>query len=393
MLYLLILTFLLFLSYQYDLKETKVNKDFWYNFMLVVFILTAGLRYRLGLDTPNYIFGFYHIYPPIEKFSFKDYPIGNDPLWVLFNSLVKSCGGRFYHLQLIHAAFVNILVFKYIKKHSVYIFTCLFFYAICCYTNYNMQIMRGSLSIVICLFANDYVLEKKWLKGYALYGIALLCHAQTIVLFIMPFLMFMRLNIKGVLCLIIAYALGIIIQNIVGDYLFLLEASEDMSNKVERYMDSDIYGEMNDNFRSWFVRYLYDFIYAIFALWFIKHKDNSSTVLRLEPLVMVGLAVLMIQANLQIFFRYVDYFRIYFALFYAELFIVFAKNVLKMPKLTAHIIVLLLFVPYFFLANYLKASVFEQYYPYSSVIEKEVYDKRESFYRIQNRPGPKEEEF
>lgn len=393
MLYLLILAFLLFLSFRYDLMETEVNKDFWYYSMLVIFILVAGLRYRLGLDTPNYIYGYYHIYPTIDKFSFADYPIGTDPIWVLFNSIVKSIGGRFYHLQLIHATFINVLIFKYIKRHSTYIFTCLFFYALCCFTNYNMQIMRGSLSIVICLFANDYILERKWLKGYVLYVIALLCHAQTIVLFIMPLLMFMRLNFKGVLCLMIAYALGIIIQNIVGDYLFLLEASEDMSNKVERYMDSDIYGEMNDNYRSWFVRYLYDVFYAAFALWFIKHKNKSSNVLRLEPIIMVGLAVLMVQANLQIFFRYVDYFRIYFVLFYAELFVFCAKSVLKMPKVIAYVTMLVLFVPYFFLANYLKAGVFEQYYPYSSVIEKGVNEKREIFYRIQNRPGPRDDEY
>lgn len=393
MLYLSVFILLLYLSFRYDLMGSKINKDFWYVFMLVVFILIAGLRYRIGFDTPNYLYSFYHIYPSFEKFSFSDYPIGNDPIWVFLNSIVKSMGGRFYHVQLIHAAFINILIFKYIKKHSAYIFTCLFFYAYCCYLNYNMQIMRGSLSIVICLFANDYILDKKWLKGYALYGLALLCHTQTLVIFILPLFMFMRLNIKGCLLIVLAFVLGKFIQSSFGDYLFLLEEFGDAANKAESYMDSDVYGEMNDNFKSWFVRFLYDFIYAIFALWFLKYKNKNSNILCLEPFVMVGLAVLMIQANLQIIYRYVDYFRIYFILFYAELFIVFAKKVLKMPKITAFFMMLVLFSPYIFLAGYLRKDSFEQYYPYSSVIEKDRYEKRELFYRRYDRAGFKNDEY
>ena len=393
MLYLSILLLLLYLSYRYDMMEAEVNKEFWYYSMLVVFILVAGLRYRIGFDTPDYLFSFYHVHPVIDNLSLTDYSIGKDPIWVFLNSIVKSTGGRFYHVQLIHATFINILIFKYIKKHSSFIFTCLFFYAYCCYMNYNMQIMRGSLSIVICLFANDYILDKKWLKGYALYGIALLCHTQTLALFIMPLFMFMRLNIKGCLLLVFAFVVGKVIQNNFGEYLFLLEGVGDATNKIEDYMNSDVYGEMSDSYKSWFVRFLYDFIYAFFALWFLKNKNNSSNLLRLEPLVMVGLAVLMIQANLQIFFRYVDYFRIYFVLFYAELFIVFAKNVLKMPQLTAHIAALILFIPYLFLSMYLKTSTFEQYSPYSSVIEKDRCEKRELFYRRYSRAGLNDEEY
>ena len=173
--------------------------------MLFVFILLSGLRWRLGVDTTGYLYNFYHEYPTLNKFSLEDYSLFSSPLFVLLNSFVLTLGGRFYVVQLIHASFVNILIFKYIKKHTQYLFICLFFYAVVAYSKYNMEIMKGSMSIVICLFANDYILEKKWVKGYILYFIALLFHAQTILLFFIPFLFSLRLNIKGLLVLICAF--------------------------------------------------------------------------------------------------------------------------------------------------------------------------------------------
>lgn len=393
MLYALIFILLIYLSFRYDMMDSKVNKDFWYVVMLIIFILVAGLRYRLGEDTPNYIHSFYHLHPTLDKFSFEDYPIGKDPLWALLNSIVKSLGGRFYHVQLIHATFINILLFKYIKKHSSYIFTCLIFYAFCCYTNYNMQIMRGSLSVVLCLYANDYILEKKWVKGYLLFLVALLCHAQTILMFFLPLLFFIRLDLKGLLILIVSFFVGIIIQEQLGDYLFLLEASEDMAKKAQMYSELEEYGGQAGNFNFMLVRFIPDIVYTLVALWFVKQKNKISSLLFLEPLVMIGLVFLVLQINLQIAYRFVDYYRIYFVMFFSELFIAFAKKNIKMPKETAYVVMIAIFLPYFSLMSYWRAAVFEQYYPYSSVFDMEKSPKREILYMKDDRWGPRSDEF
>lgn len=392
MLYISIFIILLYLSFRYDLMGAKTFKDFWYVFMLVVFILVAGLRYRLGEDTPNYLWGFYHKYPPLEKFSLSDFSIGSDPLWVLLNSIVKSIGGRFYHVQLIHATIINVLIFKYIKKHSSYIFTCLLFYAFCCYTNYNMQIMRASLSVVLCLFGNDYVLERKWFKGYVLYGIALFCHAQTILIFVLPFLFFMRLNAKGMLLLIFAFVAGKILQDSLGDYVFLLEDSDEIADKAEMYANSDDYGQ-GKSFKWLLLRYIMDIPYALLSLWYVKHKLKNRHLLRFEPFIMLGLLFLFVQFNFQIAYRFVDYYRIYFVLFFAEFFIGCAKCYLRMPIITAFVVMLLMFVPYVFIMGWGRSGSFDQYYPYSSVIERSKSADREKLYRSERRHGPRSDEY
>ena len=393
MLYLSVFVILFYLSFRYDLMGSKTNKDFWYIFMLVVFILIAGLRYRLGEDTPNYLWSFYHKHPSLDKITLSDLSIGNDPFWVLMNSIVKSLGGRFYHVQLIQASFINILIFKYIKKHSSYIFTCLLFYAFTCYTAYNMQIMRASFSIVLCLFANDYFIDKKWIKGYCLILVGFFFHVQTIVMFMMPLLLFMRLNTKGIILLLLGFVAGRILQEAIGDYIFLLEDSEQITDKVEKYTESDYYGTQSDNVNNLLVRFFYDVIYGLLSLWVVKVKIKNYQLLRLEPFVMLGLFFLMVQINFQIVYRFVAYYRIYFVLFYSELFIGFAKKYLRMPCITAYIMMILFFVPYIVLSGYMKKQAFDQYYPYSSVLDKSTTPERQALYRKENRYGKRENEY
>ena len=254
MIYLLTLLLLLAFIIRFDINGKKLYHDECYLLMLVIFILIAGLRWRLMMDTPNYIYNFYHVYPSLKEFSFKDYPIGKDPFYVLINSLVISLGGRFFWVQLIEATFVNTLVFKYFKKHCNYIFTCLFFYAITCYFGYSMETMRASFTFVICLFANDYILEKKWIKGYLLLLLAILFHAQAIVMLVVPVLFFLRFNKLGLFACIAAFFLGYLIQKGIGDYLNLLELTDNISEKASRYAESDKYGTQGGNLNFFIVR-------------------------------------------------------------------------------------------------------------------------------------------
>ena len=142
----------------------------------------------MGVDTPAYIDSYFNATEPLHKISFSELSFGGKPLWYLLNSFVKMCGGHFYIVQLIHATFVNLLLFIYFKRHSLYIFTCLFFYFIHGFTNMNMEEMKASMSIVVFLFANDFFLEGKRIKAGALYLVSILFHLQAIILLITPFL-------------------------------------------------------------------------------------------------------------------------------------------------------------------------------------------------------------
>lgn len=381
MIYIAVLILLLLLSIYYDINGKIKGKKFWYRFMLVVFILIAGLRWRLGIDTPNYIMHFYYDYPTLDDFSFEDYGLGKDPLFALINSVAKTFGGRFYIVQLIQATIVNTLIFKYIKKHSKYIFTCILFYFASFYSEYNMEIMRGSLSIVICLFANDYILDKKWLKGYLLYFLALMFHLQTLILFVLPLLFFMRLNKTGIAILVGAFLVAGILNILIGDYLSLLEkVSEVGANKAENYMSSG-YGEQSHNLKYIIVMYIPDIFYSILSLYYIKKKDSHNPLLKLEPLLLLGVMFMIMRLNLAIAYRFVDYYRVYFLLFESELLIsLLKKGNYRLDKAVICARTLIIFVPLFFYIGFEKYRRCPQYFPYSSVIERKIDKDRELFY-------------
>ena len=54
MIYLLLLFLLLYLSYRYDYRKNIAYFDASYYLILILFILLAGFRFRIGVDTIRY---------------------------------------------------------------------------------------------------------------------------------------------------------------------------------------------------------------------------------------------------------------------------------------------------------------------------------------------------
>lgn len=299
-------------------------------------------------------------------------------------------------VQLIHATFVNGLIFKYIRRHSPYIFTCVFFYAIMEFLYYNTQIMRGSMSIVICLYANDYFLGRKWLKGYLLLVIAMMFHAQTVLMFIMPFLFFLRFNLKGLIVLCAAFAIGQFAGMLLNDYAELLMSDENTSigDKAMMYANSDIYS--NEMGLKWIIWTMCPRItYLFLTLWYLKRYDSSNGLLRLEPMFMLFCFFMMIQAGFNIAYRYVAYYTVYAAILYAYGFVTLAKSVSFTPAL-AYVRAFVLFLPIFYIICRGKIRDKEEhvkYFPYSSVIEKSIDPDREKLYKYLDRPSAHPNEY
>ena len=396
MIYLVVLLLLLLLSFRYDILENERGRDGCYLIVLFIFILVSGLRYRIGTDTTSYLYSFYHVRPALEDFSFKDYPVGKDPFFTLMNSAVKSLGGRFYMVQLIHATFVNGLIFRYIRRHSPYIFTCVFFYAIMEFLYYNTQIMRGSMSIVICLYANDYFLGRKWLKGYLLLVVALLFHYQTLVMFVMPILFFLRSDFKSMIVLAVAFVIGQFAGLLLNDYAELLMSDENTSigDKAMMYANSDKYN--NEMGLKWIIMTMCPrFIYLFLILWYLKRHDSSNSLLRLEPMFMLFCLFMLIQAGLVIAYRYVAYYTVYVAILYAYGFVTLAKSA-RFSKALSYVRAFVLFIPILLVICRGKILIKEEhvkYFPYSSVIEKSIDSDRENLYKFLGRPPANPNEY
>lgn len=378
MIYNIIFILLLCLSYYYDFCSHRNGRKEWYYAILVFFILFAGLRWRLGIDTPNYIYHFYYSIPEIEKLTDDDINFGSKPLWILLNSAVKTLGGRYYVVQLIESAFVNTLILNYFKRHSRYVFTCIFFYYVFLYLSFSFTIMKAAISIVVCLYANDFILKKKWIKGYMLYLISVMFHPQAILIMLTPFLLFLKLNKKSVLLFFLLFVLSLSFQEYLGDSLYLFDFDENIYDKAEKVATLDRYSSRISNFNFAVANILPYFIYAILSLFAIKRFKPNSNMLKFESLMVIYLCFIVIEMNVYIAYRFALYYSVYFIIFLSETYVEFAslgRNSKYKTKVFSKS--LLLVLPFLLLMGYVTYQRAWIFNPYSTVIEREIDQTRE----------------
>lgn len=378
MIYLIVAFILLLLCLRYDLFERTKGRKECYLIVLVALILIAGLRWRVGGDTTRYLYSFYYDTPLLKDLTADDLQIGNKPLWRILLSFVYTIGGKFFWVQIIESAFVNILIFKYIKKHCQYIFTCVFFYYISLYILFNTEVMKAAFGIVVCLFANDYMLDRKWLKAYLLIVIGVLFHPQVIVFAFTPLFLSLRINKISILLLLLSYFVGYAIQISVGDYLDLLESMGDdaVGDKLASYGSNPSYIE--ERTLKWQIINSFPIIiYSIVCVYLLKNR-LSDKLLRLQPFFIMGLAYQIMSLKVYVFYRIADSYKIYILIFLAYTIVTITKDSRLLHKQVALFRTFLLFSP-LVLSLLFNTMVRNRvkYYPYTSVFKREIIRKRE----------------
>lgn len=376
MIYIFIFLLLLFLSFRYDFCGRNSGGKAWYYVVLVLMIFVAGLRWRLGTDTPSYIYHFYYDTSTLDKLTEDEYGFAVKPLWNILNSFIKTLGCRFYIVQLIESTFVNVLVFNYIKKHSPYIFTCLFFYYLTMYFGLNMEVMKAAMSIVVCFYANDYVFEKKWIKAYFLYFIAMLFHPQTIVVMLMPLFIALRLNWFSIVGFIALYFIGIKINAEFGDFLMLFEFDESIADKTEALAsDESGIGQVHSQVYMLKTIYIYIF-YAFITLWYLKKKQLSKLLI-FEPYLLFYIGFYVISINVFIAYRFSMYYTIYLVLAISEMIVDAYNKGFNFSKGVSYARSIVIVLPFILLVGQQLVSKSFLYYPYSSVVTRKVDKYRE----------------
>ncbi len=363
--------------------------------MLIVFIFIAGLRYRLGVDTTRYLYKFYYLVPKLSELTIDDFSFGSDPLWLLFNSLVLTFGGHFYIVQLLHATFVNFLLFKYINKHTRFIFTSIFFYFIYQYSAFNMEEMRASMSIVVCLFANDYIIEKKRIKGLLLYFIAALFHISTIVIIIMSLFYFLRFNKYSITVLIASFLMGFVLRPYAESLVFMMDMGDIVNNKAMNYVTNDHFMEGNMNIFG-IISLLLIYSYGVVSFFIIRRTNFLANVNIFEPFIIIFLLFGLLSINVEIVYRFARFYVVYYIILVSS-FVVYSFS-MKSPMLSRGVVYIracLIMMPLlFFLVKIQMAdNTRERYLPYSSVIEKSIDTNREKIISFYEGPPPSTREY
>ena len=241
MIYILVFILLLIPVVKYDLMAKSGGEGGWYYFNLVVLILLAGLRYRVGGDTLMYM-SMYDEIPSLSELKYFDFEEAlYNPLWYVYNSVFRSISDDFVYFQIGQAVIVNSIFFWFFRKYSPqYYFSAILLYYIGYYCYFNMEILREILCVCILMLMTPWLLAKRWIPYYAGCIVAINLHYSSAVMLGIPLLyyMFMKPSWKLQLIIIAGVTMLMSVVNIMALIVRMIAQDERFVDLVEKYMEN-----------------------------------------------------------------------------------------------------------------------------------------------------------
>lgn len=386
MIYILLFLFLLVPVIRYDLLAKQGGEKVWYYTSLLLLIIVAGFRYRVGCDTLIYM-AEYNTCPKWNELAYFDFETARyNRLWYVFCAACRSVTEDFLFFQVVHAIIVNCSFFHFFRKYCPnYYFSAILVWFVGFWCNFNMDVLREVLSVSMLLWATDWLFEKKYLRYYIVCVICMFMHYSSVVMFFLPlaFLIFRRPNcllLIIILPVVIALTRIINIPNIIANVLSL---NDQLVTVLENYIEQD-----QKNLTGIIVDII-KFIPVLAIVWF-RQINLVEDELNLVPIISFVVFITGLSTYVGVFSRFFNYISAFYIIalvnsFYqvATLDKLFENR--KMYVMVASLSVLIAFSSY--INNYVKdrsdiypnTRMYTMYAPYHSVLNPISDNKRESF--------------
>lgn len=400
MLYIGVIVLLLLLCYHFDYQNHTRYRKGWYIFILLIFILIAGLRYRIGVDTVRYSYSFEYLPNLSEYLSFDftstRYGVG----YLLLNAIVKSILPDFVLMQFTLATFVNISIFYFIYCNTKKIFIALLIYFICQFFNYNFEILRESCAISMFLIGWPYFLKRKYWKYYLCVVCAVLFHPSGLVTALIPLLRskillpFFTVGYRTIFIVLGVIVLSIIISRVFFDWIRLIELSQ-IENYASIYENTAYAEGRGLNIFGIGVKAITVIIYPLGAALLLNSSIICLPHKKKNPIYLSALGIMLLcyiyfsiaSIQLRILYRFTNYFFPFLLIVLST--VNFQKIYVNFQKyrLSFGVWSMLLF-PYIALNIYgsfesvgdSNISKIHRYYPYESILYPQKDKTREQLY-------------
>lgn len=199
--YLIIIIFT-FLCAIFDRRMAKDIKIFSICLILIYVILLMGFRYRVGIDTMNYMSGYKHM-PTFENlihFDFNSTRI--EPGYIFIAALCKSFTNEFWLMQLVMAAITDTCIFIFIYRYCKNPFIGILLFFLLAFLYFNTEIMRESAAIGIFLLNFRNLERGNLTRYYLLSPLSIIFHYSAFIILLFPLVKHLKLNwIYIVLCI------------------------------------------------------------------------------------------------------------------------------------------------------------------------------------------------
>lgn len=363
----IIILLLLFWGTFKELTIKYYKNDKLFRVLFILMWLYSGLRYRVGTDTFWYM-ELFNYFPSIDQFDIKtifDYKI--EPLWIIYNSVLKLFCNDFVIVQLISSLIFNLAVFKFVKQRTTYVFLSLSLYFALDYLLMNFEFMRQTTALgLYYLFVHDYFDKRKYLFWTVGLILCMLMHSTVVFCAFLPFVNRLHLSIKQIIFILIV-CLCIVLSNQVFNILsYFVPKNLSAAEKIISYRDN-LQTVYTLNF---FISKFYMFFLVSFCLLYNKHSKYSGI------MVLYSIVLALTAAN-DIFDRLHYCLCVFYYLVFADV----IKMILnRRPKILFISLICILALPniVYFMHDYGNNHyVYNKFFPYYSYINPQKSPVRE----------------
>lgn len=281
MVYIFILSVVLYLSHV-NHRLTYRTRIFFILCVYAYLVLLMGLRFRVGIDTLNYMSS-YDSVPELKKVFDIDFSTARfEPGYILLCSLCRSITPDFWLLQCVHSLILNGCVFYFLHKNTTNIFTGICVYIILCWLYFNTEIIRESLAISIFLLNIENLKRRRWGWYYLLCIISISFHYSALITVFFPFAKLIRLNVLYIGICILLLGITPYLEN-----LNELISIASISDRVGEHISSA--DELNMNWRlANMIRYTIVPAFSLMIVYISHYKSEYTPYILLSILFGVG---------------------------------------------------------------------------------------------------------
>lgn len=382
MIYFVVFILLLIPVVKYDWMAKTGGEKGWFYFNLVVLILFAGLRYRVGSDTLMYM-SMFEDCPKLDELKYFDFSTAKyNPFWYILNAVSRSIYDSFTLFQIIHATIINSIFFWFFRKYCpLYYFSAILLYFIGYFCYFNMEVMRESLCISVLMLSTPFFLQRRWIFYYLMCIVALQFHYSAIVMFGFPFLLFLKKpSWKLQIIIFVSVLLVMRVINLPVLLLDLLGFNEQLTLLLKNYLENqrNIMGIIAE-----LIKYTPIFIFICF-----HERVRIGNKFNFTPIIMGVIIFYALAMSIGAFSRFINYF-VPFIIVYAinSIYGVFSIEFKKMQMMVLSVIggfALLCVNMLSFYFNdvsetYPNTRSYVRYVPYHSALKPQIDEHRERF--------------
>lgn len=325
-------------------------------------VLIIGFRYKVGIDTVNYMREFKHI-PTLEELLSGNHIAKTryEPGYFLICCICKSFSSQFWPLQMVMSVITTGGIFIFLYRNCSNIFLGVVFFILLQWLYFSTEVLRESAAVSIFLVNYKNLEEKCWWKFYLGCIGSMMFHYSAIITFFFPFVRLLEKKIVFYGMCICFIGITPIVENI-NSMLNIAAVAGRIDWYVSGAQDLNLNWRLGELIRSAFPAILIIVIY-----WICHDVIRFRPVLLLQILLCAGAFAIPI-----IFSRFTNYTTVFVT--------VAAANLVASHRIGAWIKVA--FIALLLLSqSYYLNSMFPRWLPYSSIFYPETYVHRSKIFR------------